>query len=108
MPDITNDNQAYERAHKRVEELRGFYMHLLMYVAVSLGLFFIDLLSPGGPWFFWPVIGWGIFVVVHGVSLLMEGTLLGDRWEERKIRQFMARDRERQGGPPRPPQPLAP
>ncbi|MCY1079300.1 hypothetical protein [Archangium lansingense] len=42
MPDIRNDNQAYERAHKRVEDLRGSYMHLLVYLSMSLGLFFID------------------------------------------------------------------
>jgi hypothetical protein len=112
MPDIDNDKQSYERAHKRVEELRGFYMHLMTYVAISIGLFFIDRMSPGGPWFFWPVIGWGIFMVLHGATVVMGGSFLGQEWEERKVRQLMnrerARDRERPGGPPRPPQPLAP
>lgn len=108
MPDIRNDNQAYARAHKRVEALRGFYMHLLVYLSVCLGLFLLDMLTPSGRWFFWPAIGWGMFVLVHGVSLLMEGSLLGERWEQRKIRQFMEKDRDRSGGPPRPPQPLAP
>ncbi|WP_052518266.1 2TM domain-containing protein [Archangium violaceum] len=108
MPDIKNDNPSYERAHKRVEELRGFYMHLLVYLAVSLGLFLLDQLSPGEPWFFWPVISWGIFVLIHGATVLLDGSFLGERWEERKTRQLMERDRERSGGPPRPPQPLAP
>ncbi|WP_375772555.1 2TM domain-containing protein [Archangium gephyra] len=108
MADPQNDNQAYERAHKRVVALRDFYMHLMWYVALSLGLFAIDMLTPGGPWFFWPVVGWGIFVLVHGVSLVLEGSVLSDKWEERKTRQFMEKDRERLGGPPRPPRPLAP
>jgi hypothetical protein len=108
MPDIDNDKQAYERAHKRVEELRGFYIHLLVYLVMNLGLFVIDLLTPGGPWFFWPLVGWGIGLLIHGVTVLLGGSLLGERWEERKIRQLMNKDRERSGGPPRPPQPLAP
>jgi hypothetical protein len=106
MSDISSDKQAYERAHKRVEELREFYVHVLVYLVVNLGLFLIDLLTPGGPWFFWPLIGWGVFLVVHGATLLLEGSLLGERWEERKTRQFMERERSRR--PPRPPQPMSP
>lgn len=108
MPDIQNDNQAYERAHQRVEELRGFYMHLLVYLAVNLGLFFIDMMSGGASWFFWPLIGWGIFVLIHGAVVVLGGSLFGKQWEERKIRQLMNKDRERPGGPPRPRQPLTP
>lgn len=108
MPDIRNDNQAYERAHKRVGEIRDFYMHLLSYLAINIGLFAIDMLTGGGTWFFWPLIGWGVVVLLHGMTVLLGGSLFIERWEERKVRQLMNRDRERPGGPPRPPQPLAP
>ncbi|EPX59677.1 hypothetical protein D187_002421 [Cystobacter fuscus DSM 2262] len=108
MPDISNDNQAYDRARKRVEDLRGFYMHVLSYLSVNLGLFILDMMTPGGPWFFWPLVGWGILVLLHGATVLMNGSLFDERWEERKIRQFMERDRERLRGPPRPPRPLIP
>ncbi|MGZ3461129.1 MAG: 2TM domain-containing protein [Archangium sp.] len=108
MPDIRNDPQAYERANKRVEDLSGFYMHLLVYLVINLGLFLIDVLTPGGPWFYWPLIGWGTVVLLHGVTVLLQGSLFTERWKERKVRQLMERDRERPGGPPRPPLPQAP
>lgn len=106
MLDTGNDNQAYERARKRVDELLGFYMHLVVYLVVSLGLFILDTLTPGGPWFFWPVVGWGIALLLHAASVILGGSLLGQRWEERKTRQLMERERTR--GPPRPPRPSAP
>ena len=33
MPDDRREDRAYERAHKRVEDLRGFYVHLVVYAS---------------------------------------------------------------------------
>jgi len=102
MPDDKHDDPAYERARKRVEELRGFYTHLGVYLAIMLGLFLINILAnPRVLWFLWPAIGWGVFVLFHGVTVWLEGGV-GRRWEERKTRQFMERERSRWG--PQPPQ----
>lgn len=106
MSETRKNDPAYERARKRVEDLRGFYMHLLVYFVVNLGLFLLDTLTPGGPWFYWPLIGWGIGLLLHTVSVLLEGSQFSQGWEERKIHQLM--DRERSRRPPRPPRPLAP
>jgi hypothetical protein len=106
MPDDRSGDPVYERARKRVEELQGFYVHLGMYLAVNLGLFLVNMLSnPSSRWFLWPLIGWGIAVLIHGVAVAFGGTY-GRRWQERKIRQFM--ERERMRGGPRPPMPQAP
>lgn len=93
------DEQAkYERAKKRVEELKGFYSHLTVYVLVNLGLLILNLLtSPHSLWFFWPLFGWGIGVVAHAVSTFAPGRFWGTEWEERKIRQLM--DKDKNGGP---------
>lgn len=106
MPEDSGDKTSYERARKRVEELRGFYMHLGTYLACILGLFLINILSsPRTLWFLWPAIGWGVIVLFHGVSLMFQGPF-GQRWEDRKTRQYMERERSRWR--PQPPQPGAP
>lgn len=106
MPDEKSGDPAYERARKRVEELREFYVHLGIYLAVTLGLFLINMLtSPRVLWFLWPAIGWGVIVLFHGVNVWLSGSI-GRRWEERKTRQLMERERSRWG--PQPPQPRAP
>lgn len=92
---IDPELERYERAKKRVKELREFYTHLAVYVIVNTGLFLINYLTSAGTWwFYWPLIGWGIGVAAHGVSVFFEGGLLGRDWEERKIRQLMSRDHQ--------------
>jgi len=89
------DEQAkYERARKRVEEIKGFYTHLMVYVLVNIGLFVLNqVTSRGAYWFFWPLIGWGIGVLAHAASVFGPGHFWGAAWEERKIKELMDKDR---------------
>ena len=92
-----DDQAGYERAKKRVEDIRGFYHHLLIYVLVNAFLFVLNILtSPGDLWFYWPLLLWGIGIVAHAASVFASGGLWGKDWEERKIKQLMEK------GPPRP------
>lgn len=101
MPENQNDTQLYERARKRVEELRGFYSHLAIYLVVNLGLLLVNLATNRHAlWFFWPLIGWGIAVLIHATTVILGGSV-GTRWEERKTRQLVERERSR-WQPPRP------
>lgn len=91
-----DDQTGYERAKKRVREIRGFYQHLLVYVLVNLGLFVLNVLTtPDELWFYWPMLGWGIGLVAHGASVFASGGLWGASWEERKIKQLMENDQRR-------------
>lgn len=83
------DDPRFVTAKKRVEDLKGFYIHLALFVAINLGLFVIDVASGGGWWFFWATIGWGIGVVAHGVALFFEHGRWVKRWEERKIDEYV-------------------
>ena len=76
------------KAKERVTELRDFYRHLGVYVIVNLGLFFINMtVSPEVLWFIWPLMGWGIAIVVHAVRVFVERP--GSSWEEKKIAELM-------------------
>ena len=90
---MDQEQQRYERARKRVQALKGFYIHAATYVLVNIGLFVIDLMTGGGWWFFWPLIGWGIGLAAHGLNVFGFGGVLGRDWEERKIREFMDKER---------------
>ena len=94
------DRVSYEEAKKRVEELKGFYQHLIVYLLVNTFLFVVNLLtSRGNWWFYWPLFGWGIGVTAHGASVFMSGGFLGKSWEDRKIRQLMGGPRDGDGRP---------
>ncbi|MCZ8537730.1 MULTISPECIES: 2TM domain-containing protein [Paenisporosarcina] len=82
-------NEKYVRAKKRVENLKAFYIHLMVYVLVNIMLFTINIISdPDNLWFFYPLAGWGIGLTVHGISTLAYGKFGAD-WEERKIKEYM-------------------
>ena len=96
-----DEQVRYERARKRVEDIKGFYTHLTVYVLVNLGLLTLNLLtSPNALWFYWPLLGWGIGVAAHAASVFGPGLMWGPEWEERKIKELMDKDHsDRPGGP---------
>ncbi|PLT29333.1 2TM domain-containing protein [Peribacillus deserti] len=82
-------NEQYQRAKRRVQNLKAFYLHLTVYIFVNIMLFFINLTSDAGNWwFFYPLCGWGIGLIVHGLSTVVFGRF-GSEWEERKIKEYM-------------------
>jgi fatty acid desaturase len=82
-------DERYRRAKRRVSVLKGFYIHLASYIGVMVLLFFIDFLTGGGWWFYWPLLGWGIGIVAHGLTVFGIGGFLGSDWEEKKTRDLM-------------------
>ncbi len=55
-------------ARKKIEERRGFVPHLIVYLVVNTGLVLVWAMT-GQPGFFWPafpILFWGIGVVMHG------------------------------------------
>lgn len=87
--------ENYEKAKKRVEEIRSFYSHLFVYLAVNMGLFLLNIItSPRHLWFYWPLIGWGIGLSIHGLSVFGTQRLLGKDWEEKKIKEIMEKEKK--------------
>lgn len=95
MENNYQEEERYFKARKRVEEIKGFYGNLIAYIVVNIGLMVLNLLtSPGYLWFFWPMLGWGIGVLFHGMKVFNYMPFFGKDWEEKKIKEFM--DKEEQ------------
>ena len=82
-------DEKYRRAKRRVRVLKGFYIHLATYIGVIALLFFIDFLTGGGWWFYWPLLGWGIGIIAHAFTVFGIAGFLGSEWEEKKTRDLM-------------------
>ena len=88
-------DEKYERAKKRIEEIKGFYTHLIVYVVVNIGLFLLNFITSRGEWwFYWPLMGWGIGVLFHGMGVFVFSRFPGKKWEDRKIKELMDQDKE--------------
>lgn len=87
--------EEYERARDRVQEIKGFYAHAAMFVLVGVALVILNLATlkknDGVIWFIWPLIGWGIVLAVHAISVWGIGRFLGKDWEERRIQRELDR-----------------
>ena len=69
---------------------------LLIFVEILVNIFLIVLnlvTSPKYLWFFWPLLGWGIGVVFHGLSVFKVSPFFGKDWEERKMKQFLEEEK---------------
>jgi sensor histidine kinase YesM len=84
-----NENNAYFRAKKRAEELKGFYGNLISYCCVIPFLIFINLkFSPQFHWFWFSVFGWGFGLTMHALQVFGYSS----NWEAKKIKEILEKD----------------
>ena len=87
--------EEYQKARDRVQEVKGFYAHAAMYLLANVALAVLNLATlaknDGIIWFVWPLIGWGIALAVHALSVFGIGRFLGKDWEQRQIQQELDR-----------------
>ncbi|MFC1906622.1 2TM domain-containing protein [Chloroflexota bacterium] len=80
-----SEEEIYHQARKRVEEKKGFFIHLAVYIVINILLVLIWAFPSGGgePWFLWPLGGWGIGLLFHflGVFVFSKRT----DWEKREV-----------------------
>lgn len=90
----TSDEERYREARQRVQDIKGFYTHLAVYIVINAMLIAINLISsPGGLWFYWVTIFWGIGIAFHALDVFVfKGKYMGKEWEEKKIRKYMDDD----------------
>jgi hypothetical protein len=92
-------NEKYEKAKKRVQELRRFYRNLVSFGIINVILIIVDVAtSPGSLWFYWVTIFWGIAVLLHASKVfILKGTFLGEEWEQKKIKEIMEKEEKHKG-----------
>lgn len=85
-----NENTAYYRAKKRVEDIKGFFGNLISYCVVIPFLIFINYKTSWEyQWFWFPMLGWGMGVIFHAF-----GVFYAKDWEEREIKQILENEEQ--------------
>lgn len=90
---------AYIRAQKRLKDIKGFYWHAFWYAVVNIFLLVMILSnSNGNIWHlgtFSTPLFWGIGLAFHGLSVFGKNLFFGKAWEDRKIKEYMDRDKKK-------------
>jgi len=95
------EDENFKAAKKRVKDIKGFYIHLIVYLFVNIALLVADnnltQLKDNGVKIsnFYTPIFWGVGLAAHWISVFGPGFFLGNKWEEKKIKEIMEKDRKR-------------
>ncbi|MEJ8855306.1 2TM domain-containing protein [Variovorax robiniae] len=65
---LDEDTRLDKLARRRARAKMGFFSHATIYVAVNLGLIALSL-STGRHWALFPLLGWGVGLLAHGLSV---------------------------------------
>ena len=92
----------YDLAKRKVDAIIGFKVHFGVYLAVNLFLVVLNLLllkkkSPQGEplpflvyfWSIWPIIGWGVGVLLHYVAMARFASQSFAAWQEQQVQEYL-------------------
>ncbi|QYA26852.1 2TM domain-containing protein [Gramella sp. MT6] len=93
-------SMSYKSAQKRIKDIKGFYVHLLVFIFINAAIFIMNTQDTGlldglteitnyATLFFW-----GIGLFAHWASVFGPNFIFGRKWEERKIKELMDQDKK--------------
>ncbi len=92
MTDNVNLTDEEKTVIDQVRAIKGFYSHLTTYVIVIGLLFIVNFISSSSYiWAWWPAMGWGIGIVIHGLNAFELFNFFGAKWEKRQIEKRLGR-----------------
>ena len=97
------EEHKYLLAKKRVEKIKGFYIHFAVYIIVNIVLSgiiifglthdsgneynFADAISHFGTYSTW--LFWGIGLFFHWLGVFGSNVFFGENWEKKQIAKYM-------------------
>ena len=95
-----NRTIQYEIAQDRVKKIKGFYVHLLVYLFINTAIIVVNtrngnMLEELQDWRnYFTAFFWGIGLFFHWWSVFGPNILFGKHWEEKKIKEIMEKEKQ--------------
>ncbi len=90
-------SEIHYNASKRLENVMGFYWHMLAYLVINififLILFFVTKISFTDWTTYAAAFFWGIGLSIHALCVFTKNLIFSKSWEERKMRQWMQEEK---------------
>ena len=84
-------------ARKRAGAKLGWYIHAAVYLVVNTGLVAMAV-ARGRNWAMFPLVGWGVGLALHGISVFLVGK--GSGLRERMVQREREKLQRERGGRP--------
>ena len=90
LDSVADDLSTVKSPRERRESARrALRQHAALWLAVTVFLFLINMLtSPGYPWFLFPFLGWGLAVAIQAIGYRFQGP---PQPRKRKLRRLMGK-----------------
>ncbi|AOW10942.1 2TM domain-containing protein [Flavobacterium gilvum] len=99
-----SSEERFIAAYKKVKKIKGFYTHLKIYIIVNVIIIatslnreiFSEGIQSSGllEWHTYSTaLFWGIGLVAHGLSVFGSDIIFSEDWEQKKIKEFMEKDK---------------
>ncbi len=94
MEKIKTDSEQYKKAVKKVEEIKAFYHHLIVFAVINLAILTFVIFFEGDLIFFFivSVLGWGIGIISHALKVYEINPITNENWKKRKIQELLDKD----------------
>ncbi|MBT8185911.1 MAG: 2TM domain-containing protein [Eudoraea sp.] len=96
-----NEKKKLKRARKKVEEMKGFYIHFAVYILINMFILVsIFLATSREGESFWKLghfataFFWGIGLLFHATHVFNLNPFFGKRWEEKQIQKYIDKDKK--------------
>lgn len=95
-----SEESSYNRAKKKVDKIKGFYTHAIVYVVVNIMLLLMIYAGYANATEFWnfgsfsTAFGWGVGLIIHGISVFGKGLFFNSNWENQKMKQFLKEEEQ--------------
>jgi hypothetical protein len=90
--DNIKHNTSYKRAKKRIEKIKGFYIHLIIFILFNIFMGIQNFIDHGVEGLLYSFMGfglfWGIGLFFHWYGVFGKGLFFKD-WENQKIKELM-------------------
>ncbi len=97
MNNFDENNHAYVEAKKRVQKIKGFYIHAFVYVCINAMIIYSNAVLNHQGFVsmdnYYTAIFWGIGLLAHFMSVFIPNIFFGKEWENRKIKEFMDKNK---------------
>ena len=93
-PEAARQAELERWAWRRVRALKAFYTHLTLFSIVNFVILIVDLSTPGRPWFFYPLLGWGLGLGLHAAQTFERLPWFTRDWEQKKLNDLLQRERQ--------------
>lgn len=92
----SEEKRLHLKAKRHVQNIKGFYIHAIIFALVSALLLIINLTTdPSVLWALIVFAAWGVGVAGHYIGVFgvpFTSGVLGQEWEEREIERFKNRN----------------